>query len=185
MPLFRPGPGPYALAVAMTGVRMGERMLHLGSGTPAMFGALAAKVGLSGRAAGADSESGAARLEQAAARAGVLVEVKVATPGSVQFESGGFDLVVVDCTAMSGDDARQWLPEALRTLRHGGRIIVAERPGGARRWRLGLWGLARAGSSGKDRSAVSRMLADHGFRPVRIIGERDGWRFTEGLKQNA
>ena len=79
MAFFRPGPGPYALAVVMTGVRLGERLLEIGSGTPDLFGALAVKTGLSGHAAGVDDDrQGAAALTQAGAQAGALVEVEVA-----------------------------------------------------------------------------------------------------------
>ena len=39
------------LAVAMSGVRLGERLLQIGVDDPPLLGALAAKVGLSGHAA--------------------------------------------------------------------------------------------------------------------------------------
>lgn len=178
MAFFRPGPGPYALALAMIGVRLGERLLGIGSGTPDLFGALAAKVGLSGHAAGVAADPmGAAALKQAGAQAGALVEVEVASPASLPYQPESFDLVVVDATATPIDEAAQWLGEAFRVLRTGGRLIVAERTRGFR-----LWGVLDIGSSSRPADAAVRALQSRAYRPVRKIAERDGWRFTEGLK---
>jgi hypothetical protein len=178
-PIFRPGAGPYALAVAMTGVRLGERLLYIGSGTPGMFAALAAKVGMSGLAAGvASDKAGAAALEQAGARAGVLVEVRQAGAGTLSYDAESFDLVVLDEGAMQPRVAGAWLPDALRALRAGGRLILAERVGAT-----GLRALfCGATSSSSPPRATVGMLEMNGFRPVRVIAERDGWRFTEGMK---
>ncbi len=178
MAFFRPGPGPYALAVAMTGVRLGERLLEIGSGTADLFGALALKTGLSGQAAGvADDPLGAAALKRAGVQAGALVDVEVASPDSLPYGTESFDLIVLDATATPIDKAAQWLAEAFRVLRAGGRLIVAERTGGFR-----LWGLFELRSSSGPANAVTRALETNGYRPVRKIAERDGWRFTEGLK---
>ncbi len=181
MPIFRPGPGPYALALAMTGVRLGERLLQIGSGTPAMFAALAAKVGMSGRAAAVDEEqAGASALEQAGTRAGVLVETRQTQVGYLPFESDAFDLIVVDRTKMKADAVAAWMPDALRVLRAGGRLIVAERlsANGIR----ALFGGAPVSPPAPPNAAVDTLTAA-GFRPVRTIAERDGWRFTEGMKR--
>jgi SAM-dependent methyltransferase len=181
MAFFRPGPGPYALAIVMTGIRLGERLLAIGSGTPAMFGALAVKVGLSGHAAGVAADPlGAAALKQAGAQAGALVAVDVAPSSSLPYDADSFDLIVLDCSAMPVDQGAQWLPEALRVLRVGGRLIVVERLGGLR-----LWGVLEVRSPRGDSGAATRALEIHRFRPVRKIAERDGWRFTEGLKPRA
>ncbi|MGE5361205.1 MAG: methyltransferase domain-containing protein [Bacteroidales bacterium] len=179
MPIFRPGPGPYALALAMTGVRLGERLLYIGSGTPAMFAALAAKVGVSGRAAAVDEEqAGSSALEQAGTRQGVLVETRQTQLGYLPFESDAFDLIVVDRTRMTTDAAAAWLPDARRVLRAGGRLVVAER--------LALGGLRAlfggAVSPPAPPTAAIDALTAAGFRPARVIAERDGWRFTEGMR---
>jgi ubiquinone/menaquinone biosynthesis C-methylase UbiE len=162
----------------MTGVRLGERLLYAGSGTPDLFGALAGKVGLSGQAAGvADSEASAEALKRGGAQAGALVDVHPAPGRTVPYDRESFDLVVLDCTRTPVDKGSQWLPEAFRVLRGGGRLIVVEKTGGFR-----LWGLIDAGSSGPRAEAATRALQATGFRPVRRIAQREGWRFTEGLK---
>ncbi len=64
----------YALALAMTGVRLGERLLMVGDDAP-LAAQLAAKVGLTGRSVVVvGSEAAAARVTAAAAEAGVLME---------------------------------------------------------------------------------------------------------------
>jgi len=164
----------------MTGIRLGERLLYIGSGTPDMFGALAGKVGLSGQASGvAASESGAEALKGGGARAGALVDVQVAPGAGLPYDGESFDLVVLDCTRAAVDKSSHWLPETLRVLRGGGRVIVVEKTGGLR-----LWGLFDTGSSGSGprAEAATRTLQATGFRPVRRIAQREGWRFTEGLR---
>jgi len=179
MPFFRPGPGPYALVIAMTGARPGERLLEIGSGTPGMFGALAAKVaGLTGQAAAVAADPmAAAALQRGGAQAGALVDVQVASPAALPYDKETFDLIVLDCTAMPIDKGAEWLPEAFRVLRVGGRLIVAERTGAVR-----LWGAFEIRPPRGDAAAATRALESHRFHPVRKIAERDGWRFTEGLK---
>ncbi len=186
MPIFRKGPGPHALAVAMAGVRMGERLLAIGGGTPGMFAALAAKVGLTGRACavgGADTV--AQGLRQAAAREGVLVEVSTAALPTRPFDGDAFDLVLVDATAgMPGLPAGEWaacLREARRVLRVGGRSILVERTG-----RTGLAALFGAGAAPPlSAGTAEAAFREAGFNPVRTLAEREGLLFVEGLKRTA
>jgi len=163
----------------MTGIRLGERLLYAGSGTPALFGALAAKVGLTGRAAAVGYDKAEVEtLNAAGTNAGVLVEVTRMSPGAFPFEAESFDLVVVDATSGRIDEIDKWLGDAGRVLRLGGRLIVAERTvrGGL------LGGLLKSGGSRKADAAL-RIVEARGLRPARIIADRDGWRFTEGLKR--
>ena len=68
--LRKPARAPEPLAVTMSGVRMGERLLQIGVDDPALTGALAARTGLSGHAAIAvTSEQAADRARSAAAEA--------------------------------------------------------------------------------------------------------------------
>ena len=79
MPIFKPGPGPFALHQSMVGVKMGDRVLQVGCGDGRHLAVLAGKVGLTGRACGvAPDEPAATVARTAAAKAGVLVEIEVA-----------------------------------------------------------------------------------------------------------
>ena len=152
----------------MTGVRMGERYLQVFCSDEALTRGLASKTGLSGVAALAASDDDQARRAQKAAdKAGALIEIKVAPPTRLSWDDGGFDMVVVDNThdmfaALSEADRRGCLLESHRVLRPGGRVEFIERV---------------AGASGAEAS-----LAAAGFKPVRTLAERDGFRFVEGLK---
>ena len=77
------------LAVTMSGVRMGERMLQIGIDDPALAGVLAAKTGLSGHAAiVVTNEQDAERATRAAADASALADVRSTSLDRLPFESG-------------------------------------------------------------------------------------------------
>jgi ubiquinone/menaquinone biosynthesis C-methylase UbiE len=186
MRIFRKGLGPHALPVAMAGVKMGERLLNVGSGDPRMFAALAGKVGLTGRAcAVAEDNRGAEALRAAAARAGVLVEIEVVPFSRLPFEGAAFDVAVIDSTrgllaALPPVDRASLVGELFRALRGGGRLIAIERSG-----RAGLFSLAGGPpptSEYVSSGGAPRALEGAGFRPVRVLAEREGLRFVEGLK---
>src|SRR5687768_14744449 len=89
------------LPVAMSGVRMGERVLQIGVADAWLVGAIAAKVGLSGHAAIAVSdEHQAARARAGTAAAGALADVQT-TRAALPFDEETFDVVVVHAAAMS------------------------------------------------------------------------------------
>ena len=175
------------LPVTMSGVRMGERVLQVGAGDPRIVGAIAAKVGLSGHAAMAVAdEPGAARARAAAAEAGGLADVHVTPADALPFPDGDFDALVVhnmDQT-LAGSDAAQHRATAAewrRVLRAGGRIVVIERgtPSG-----LGalLRTAPKADPAYEAGGGTVAVLENGGFRPVRTLGDREGFRFVEGLK---
>ncbi len=157
------------LPIAMSGVRMGERALQIGIDAPTLVGAIAAKVGLSGHAAVAvGDEAAAASARSAAEKAGVLVDLQVAPLHTLPFANDSFDVIVVHAKsgwlASLDDAARQAvLREAHRVLRGGGRLIAIEGPTGS----------------------TIDALQPAGFKATRILAERDGYRFTEGLKPRA
>ena len=169
------------LQVSMTGVRMGERFLLVGCHDKALLSGLAAKVGLSGTSAVAAFDQAQARLaEKVGAQVGALIEVKPIEPSTsigaggqpLPFDGNLFDMVVIDDTngAFSSiDESRrlEYLRDAKRTVRNGGRIEVVENI------------KTRAPSSDPLRD-----LSSAGFKPVRVLAERDGFRFVEGLKPN-
>jgi SAM-dependent methyltransferase len=177
----------YALAVAMTGVRMGERLLVVGDNAP-LAAQLAAKVGLTGRSVVVvGSEDAAGRAAASAAEAGVLFEaVTVAALPALPVEDGAFDAVVVDVgqAFLTGLDAARRLELARsisRALRPGGRAIVVEgRPRSSfKPFRAKPAGLDAFRAAG----GAARLLEAAGFHPVRLLADREGQRFTEGLRR--
>jgi SAM-dependent methyltransferase len=158
-----------SLPLAMSGVRMGERALQIGIDDPSLAGAIASKVGLSGQAAiVVGDEAAAESARNAAAKAGALVDVHVAPLATMPFSASSFDVAVLHSTKgwlASLDESQRSgiIGEALRVLRSGGRLIVIE---------------ASRGGPGVGVEA----LALGGFRAARVLAEREGYRFTEGLK---
>ena len=174
------------LPIAMPGVRMGERVLQIGIDDPSVAGTLAAKVGLSGQATIAViDEASAARAATAAQKAGALVDVHVTPVNAMPFADASFDVIVVH--GMGGllsslDEPMRvaLLREGFRALRSGGRIVVIE--AGAR---SGIAGLLRPPRIDKKYNAVGGAVAAlvaAGFRAPRVLAEREGYRFSEGMK---
>lgn len=161
---LRGDPGRYDLLTHMIGARLGDRLLTCGAGDPGLVTAMARVTGLSGRAvAQAASPDEATRLEAAAERAGVLVEVIQAPPGGLPFAEGDFDLVLID--AVSSPVGVQ-LPEARRVLRGGGRVVLVVRQ-------------KAAGAPSAEQ--IQQLTAEH-FKGARVLLERDGVAIVEALK---
>jgi len=177
---------PYLLVVSMTGVKLGDELLQVGCADGGRLGAVAAKVGLSGRAVlVAPDETSAARGRKGAAAAGVLVDVDVAPPTRLPAKNDEFDLAVVDDTAgllgtMRAEDRVASIRELVRVLRPGGRVMII---GAGTRGGFGAL-LTRAQSGPPfvaSGDAVKALEAD-GFRSVRTLAEREGLVFVEGIK---
>ena len=158
------------LHVSMTGVRMGERFLQIGCDDRALLAGLAAKVGLSGESAVAVFDQAAAkRAEATGAKVGALIEIKSIEGATLPFEADFVDMVVIDDTAgsfasRSPEQRAGVLSDARRVVRSGGRIEIIER---------------EARPEGYD---SARDLSVAGFKPVRELAVRDGFRFVEGLR---
>jgi SAM-dependent methyltransferase len=170
----------------MTGVKMGDRVAFVGCANGARLAAIAAKVGLSGRALViAPDESAAARARKGAENAGVLVDVQVASPTRTLLEDAAFDLAVVDDTGdlfgtMSSDERARAVREMARVLRPGGRIVfvgAAPAAGIAR-----LLAMQPSTPSLASSGEANRTIEANGFGIVRTLAERDGQVFIEGIK---
>ena len=171
------------LPVVMCGVRMGERALQIGIDEPSFAGTVSAKVGLSGYAAIAvNDDRSATKARGAAAAAGVLVDVQVTPMDSLPFPDESFDVILLHASAdalppLVGIAAVTLLCEGHRVLRVGGRIIVLER---VPRRGVGAW--FRSQQPPSHPSVATNALDSAGFRAARLLAEREGYRFTEGLK---
>lgn len=175
------------LVMAMSGVRLGERLLQIGVDDPAVLGALAAKVGISGHAAVVTlDERSAVRARQGIADAATLADVTVTSDGTLPFDEGTFDVAVVHSASglvafLDADVRARLLHHVLHAIRSGGRVIVSE--AGQRTGVMAMFAPApkkdeRYESGG---GTIAAMQAA-GFKPVRLLADRDGSRFTEGLK---
>ena len=184
-PFTRRGGTPHLLAVSMTGVKLGDRVAFVGSPDPERIAAIAAKVGLSGRAVAAVPDAAAgARVTRAAADAGVLVDIDLADLTSLPYNDAEFDLAVVDDTGalleqLSDGDRAAVAREAARIIRPGGRVVVV---GGGEPTGLNKL-MAKAPASPLVVSgAANSLLEANGFAIVRTLAEREGLVFVEGLK---
>jgi len=171
------------LPVLMSGVRMGERTLQIGIDDSSLAGAIAAKVGLSGHAAIAvGDDDTAAKARAAAAASGALVDVQVTSWDSLPFPADAFDAIILHAGGealppLDSAAAVAMLREGHRVLRTGGRLVVFEggpRPG------VGAW--FRSRQQPRHLEAAVGTLGAAGFRTARMLAEREGYRFTEGLK---
>jgi SAM-dependent methyltransferase len=181
----------YKLAIAMTGVRMGERLLMVGDDA-GLEAQLAAKLGLTGRCSVlVASEAAAARVTAAAAEAGVLLEdLRVAPLPALPVDDSAFDVAVVDAGPtflLHLDEAgRAELARSLaRALRPSGRLVVVE---GRPQSPLNPFrGAGRHGvplASFRAGGGATALLEAAGFYPIRLLADRDGQRFTEGRRRS-
>lgn len=184
-PFVRRGTDSHMLSVSMTGVKLGDRVVFVGVPDAARIAAIAAKVGLSGRAVALTSDDEAvARVHKAAADAGVLVDTEMGDATRLPFRDGEFDIAVVDDTRamleqLSDTDRSTAVREVARILRPGGRLLLI---GGAEPTGLSKL-ISKVPASPLVLSGrVNALLEQCGFGIVRTLAEREGLVFVEGLK---
>ena len=184
-PFVRRGPDPHMLSVSMTGVKLGDRLAFVGVPDAARVAAIAAKVGLSGRAVAlTPDEDTVARVNRAAANAGVLVDTEAGDVTRLPFGDGEFDIAVVDDTGgmleqLNDADRSALTREVARVLRPGGRLLLI---GGAEPTGLAKL-ISKVPASPLVLSGrVNALLEQCGFGIVRTLAEREGLVFVEGLK---
>ena len=179
--------GSEPLAVMMSGVRMGERLLQLNAPDARLAALLAAKPGMSGHSAiVVSSDRDADRARAAVAESGVLVDLKTASLDALPFGNDTFDVIVMHNAAgtLSPLDAAmrtRALSDCHRVLRDGGRIVALE-PG----TRSGLSALlhsAAGDAAYESAGGTVAALEATGFRQVRLLADREGMRFIEGRRE--
>jgi 2-polyprenyl-3-methyl-5-hydroxy-6-metoxy-1,4-benzoquinol methylase len=182
---FRGKSNPYMLIVGMTGVKMGDRLLQIGCSDGGALAAVAAKVGLSGRAlAVVPDQASAARVRKGAERQGVLVETEIAPSTDLPAGAADFDVVVIDdaqgqFAGMGHDTQVATVRAAIGVLQPGGRVLVISGLPAT-----GLAAMLGRGPGGPPFDATS-VLEEGGCRFVRLLAEREGLRFVEGTKGRA
>jgi ubiquinone/menaquinone biosynthesis C-methylase UbiE len=175
---FRGKSNPYMLIVGMTGVKMGDRLLQIGCSDGGALAAVAAKVGLSGRAVAVVPDAATeARVRKGAERQGVLVDTEIAPATALPIDDTDFDLVIIDDAQGQFAAADSQVPtvrEAVRILKPGGRVLVVSGLPAS-----GVAAMLGRRPSGPAFDATSA-LENGGCRFVRLLGEREGLRFVEG-----
>jgi ubiquinone/menaquinone biosynthesis C-methylase UbiE len=173
------------LAVSMTGVKLGDRLLVLGCGDGVLVAQLAQKSGLTGTACAFDEDAARAeRARQTASREGALVDMLTGPWTDLPFDAAAFDVVVIRDALPELDLHRRTalLGEALRVLRPGGRCLAIE---GGGRGGLGALLQRRAVNAEYTSSGgAERAMSSAGFRGVRLLAQR-GYTFVEGAKGGA
>ena len=174
------------LPVTMSAVRMGDRVLQVGIDDPAIASTLASKVGLSGYAAiGVFDDASAGRAQSAAANAGILVDIKVSAPSSLPFDNDTFDLVIVHSArglvaSLDAEARAAAMREWRRVLRHGGRVMTIE--GGAVTGLKAMLHRQPVNETYEAAGGVITALEAAGFKAVRLLADREGLKFAEGVK---
>jgi ubiquinone/menaquinone biosynthesis C-methylase UbiE len=189
VPFFRRPQQKHSVAIAMTGVTLGDRLLHVGCTDASLLGAIGSKVGLSGRVCAiVPDESHAARARRAAEKSGFLLELETGNLGTFPFEDGVFNLIVVDnqdglLSSMRPEQRVATLRHAFRTLAARGRIVIIER--GERGGLGALFGSPASppvDAHYKSSGGALAALEAEGFRGARLLAERDGLSFFEGVR---
>jgi ubiquinone/menaquinone biosynthesis C-methylase UbiE len=181
MPFLRK-PATEPLAISMCGLKLGHRVLVIGASDHELVWRLAGKVGLTGRTCMIDES--AARLAAAAAaveKQGALVESFAAASTSLPFDHESFDVVVVRNAIAAIEPLRRdaAMREVARVVRPGGRCLDIEDAPPS-----GLWArvTGRAGETPPPGPIAVAQLTAAGFRGVRLLAEREGIAFVEGVK---
>ena len=171
------------LTVAMSGIKLGDRVLVIGCSDVTLISGLAIKSGLSGRACAVDASAAlVAETAQAVERNGALVETITAPLTSLPYESGAFDVVVMrDVLGNALVERAPIVAEAQRVLRPGGRCVVIETSAHS-----SLGGLVSrpVNSEFLSGGGAPPLLTAGGFAAVRTLAEREGLTFAEGVKRN-
>jgi SAM-dependent methyltransferase len=133
----------------------------------------------------ADSDA-AQKAQAGAAEAATLLDVQVTPLDTLPYAEHAFDLVVVNSmggllTALDAATRQGALRECHRVLRPGGRVVAIE-PGARSGLTAWLRPSPRPDAAYLGAGGTVGALEAAGFKPVRLLAAREGYRFTEGLK---
>jgi ubiquinone/menaquinone biosynthesis C-methylase UbiE len=169
---------PEQAAVAMLGIRPGDRVLVLGAGRPDLAGAVGAVTGLNGHTTVVVPDKQAeSAIDTGAARAGALVEVVLAPATMLPLDPHSVDMAILPVgLAGLGAEGPSVLAEAIRVVRPGGRISICEPLP-----RQGLFRLAHTGPVVDTAVVISRLTAA-GLRAARHLGDLEGTAYFEAAR---
>ncbi len=131
-------------------------------------------------------EAAAASARDAVAEAGGLGDVHVVSAlHPLPFSDEAYDLVVIHTArgllaSLPRDVRERLLVECRRVLRAGGRLLALE--AGTQTGLRSLFGGAKLDAAYETAGGTVAALEAAGFRPVRSLGDRQGYRFIEALK---
>ena len=174
---FRSALPPYQTALAMLGIKSGQRVICLGAADPGLAAEAARITGLNGRTVVAELEEAArSRIEHAAAQVGALVELAGRTEGTEPPDA--YDLVAITTawSALQPGARRARVIEAFRLVRPGGRVVLVVSAGAKPRF---------GGARPVPREILDEALAlfsAAGSRAARVLGEAAGTAYVEGVK---
>jgi SAM-dependent methyltransferase len=176
--------GREPLAVSMSSVRVGERVLQIGMNDPDIARAIGEKVGITGLSTVVvPNETAAACVRSGEGLS--AADIRIEPLDRLPFDQDAYDVAIIhnaEGLLMSLEPAvrdgaiREWR----RVLRPGGRVIVLDpgTPTGIR----ALFGGRSRGSEASGQTVAALQAA--GFGAVRVLGDRQGYRFIEGLKSS-
>ena len=189
VPFFRRPQQKHSVAIAMSGVALGDRLLLVGCTDASLMGAIGSRAGLSGRVCAiVPDEKHAARARRAADSSGFLLELETGPVDTFPFEDAAFNLIVIDnqqglLSSMRPEQRVATLKEAFRALAPRGRIVLIERAGRGGLGRLfDPAGSAPVETHYKTSGGAVAALEAEGFRAARLLAERGGMSFFEGVR---
>jgi ubiquinone/menaquinone biosynthesis C-methylase UbiE len=176
---FRAAPRIRETAIAMVDPRPGDDVLFVGATHPALAGETGAITGLNGRTVVVDAapEAGT-RIDEAARKAGALVEFSQASFARLPFDPVTFKVIVIP--ALETWPGEAWAPalaEAMRVARPGARIILLA---GRRQGRLAR--ALRPARPALAPDSVLTALTRAGAIAGRRLAESDGVQYFEARK---